>query len=175
MNRKYIFPIVIAIIAVILLVINLFENVIIDKRVSVGMKVPAFEVTNVKNNLPFTLSNLKGKVTFINFWASWCKPCIDELPSINALNKIMSKNKNFQMISIAYKEDPEKSLKYLKKSGFNIPVYFDPFGKASEAFGVTAVPETYIINKNGIIAKVTIGPELWNSKKNIDLIYSLLQ
>ena len=109
MNKKYIFPIAIAIMAVILLVINLSENVKIDRRVSVGMKAPAFEVKNVENNLSFSLSNLKGKVTFINFWATWCKPCIGELPSLNALNEIMSKNKNFQMISIAYKEDPEKS------------------------------------------------------------------
>ncbi len=175
MKKKYIFPAVLTISAIIILIINLYIDVKLDTRISTGTKVPDFEIKDINSSRSFYSSDFKGKVLFINFWATWCKPCRDELPSINKLNQALSQKNDFEMITIAYNEDPAQSLKFLKKFGFNIPLYFDPFGKTANLFGVTGVPETYIINKEGIVEMVKIGPHQWNSKKNIDFILSLLK
>ncbi len=128
--------------------------------VAVGLRVPDFVLLD-KDGKEIRLSQLKGKTVFVHFWASWCKECRAEMPSIYNLYKRKSSDPNFVFLSVIYKEDPADSSKYLKENNYNIPVYIDPNGNAAEIFRVTGVPETYIINPEGILTKKVIGPGRW--------------
>lgn len=144
------------------------------KPVAVGLYAPDFEVMDAKNGNRLLFSEIKGKVIFINFWASWCKPCREEMPSIEALYKEMSSNDDFRMITIIFNESTETALEYMRTNGYTFPVYSDPKSNASRTYGITGVPETYLVNKKGIVKERQIGPAEWNSVEKKDFIYSLL-
>jgi thiol-disulfide isomerase/thioredoxin len=120
-------------------------------------------------------SELKGKVLFINFWASWCSPCKEEMPSIDKLFRHFSTHQDFIMLPVIYRDSPQDAANYLKESGFNLPIVIDKDGKAARSYGVRGVPETYIIDKKGIIRKKVIGPYEWNSPDVLAFITELLK
>ena len=174
MNKKFIFPVFIVLMGAVVLVVSLYDDLIIDKRLPVGSSIPKFELHDLNTKGKIVPASMKGKVLFINFWASWCKPCIEEMLSLNNLNNILKNNDSFKMITIVYNDDPAECNKFLKKSGYDLPVYFDPSGEAAALFGITAVPETFIIDKTGKIAHVKIGPDRWDDPDKIKFVMSLL-
>ncbi len=176
MSKKAAFPLILLLFTAIFLIWNLKTFLKMDNKhatLAIGMAAPELKLIDIRKNSPLSLASLKGKVVFINFWASWCQPCISEMPSISNLNRVMSKYEDFQMVTVIFNEDPKISLSFLEKSGFNIPVYIDPGGAAAASFGLTGVPETYIIDKKGIITEIKLGPEKWDSNKVINFISKL--
>ncbi|MBC8017792.1 MAG: TlpA family protein disulfide reductase [Verrucomicrobia bacterium] len=139
-------------------------------------KSPAPEViVNSLQNVPLKLSDLKGKVVLLNFWATWCPPCREEMPSMMKLNSAMV-GKPFQMVAVSIDEGGIPEIEsFFKESGFNLPAYTDPDGKATETYGVTGVPESFIIDKNGILVKKVIGPLAWDSPETISFIEGLMK
>ena len=157
------------------LVFIVFSNQLATKKIAaVGSAAPDFELLDPSNNRLIRSSDMKGKVIFLNFWASWCPPCKEEAPSIDALNKEMSGNNNFKLVTVLYKDSYENGSGYLLSNGYNFPIYTDEKGKSFKDFGLTGVPETYLIDKKGILRKHVIGPENWNSSEAKSLINSLL-
>ena len=124
---------------------------------------PEFTVTSLENGAPLKLSELKGKVVLLNFWATWCPPCREEMPSMMKLNSAMA-GKPFQMVAVSIDEGGKQDVEsFFKSSGFNLPTYFDTTGGASKAYGITGVPESFIIDKNGLLVKKVIGGLEWDS------------
>lgn len=99
---------------------------------------------------PLNVNDYKGKVTLINFWATWCPPCIEEIPSLNRLKEKMA-SKPFQLISINYAESPEQIQAFMKKVSVDFPVLIDPEGKTSGKWKVVAFPSTFVIGPDGEI------------------------
>ncbi len=130
-----------------------------DQRVmlSEGNPAPLFALRDTQNR-SWNLNELKGKVILINFWASWCKPCRQEMPSLQRLQKKMKNNSDFLIITVLFKEDAREALQFLKSNNINLPVLLDTDLSASKAYGVTGVPETYVVDKKGILRKKIIGP-----------------
>lgn len=123
---------------------------------------PAITVNSL-NGKPLNLSDLKGKVVVLNFWATWCPPCREEIPSMMKLNSAMA-GKPFQMVAVSIDEGGQPAIEsFFKTSGFNLPAYTDPDNRAAKTYGITGVPETFIIDKNGILQKKVIGPMAWDS------------
>jgi cytochrome c biogenesis protein CcmG, thiol:disulfide interchange protein DsbE len=145
------------------------------KPVAVGLYAPDFHVTDFRTGKTLSSSDLKGKVLFVNFWASWCDPCKEEMPSVDAIYKEMASNKDFVMITILYRDTPVTAVAYMKSKGYVFPVYSDPDGATARTFGVTGVPETYVIDKNGVLQKKMIGPDNWYSPEERDFVSSLLR
>jgi thiol-disulfide isomerase/thioredoxin len=145
------------------------------KTVAVGLYAPDFRVTDFRTGKTLLSSDLKGKVLFVNFWASWCEPCKEEMPSVDALYKEMESNKDFIMVTILYRDTPVNAVAYMKSKGYVFPVYSDPDGATAKSFGVTGVPETYVIDKNGVLQKKMIGPDNWYSPEEKGFISSLLR
>jgi len=85
------------------------------------------------------------------------------MPSIEALYREMKGKEDFVMITILYKDSPESAIGYLKSNGYTFPVYVDPDGSAARKYGVTGVPETYIVDKRGMLVRRVIGGADWNS------------
>lgn len=140
----------------------------------VGLNAPEFSLSDPSGKT-YTLSELKGSVVFINFWATWCPPCVEEMPSIqNLYNGFKDKNE-FRMVTILYKDDYEKAMAFLKQNNYAVPVLIDREGKSAKAYGVTGVPETYIVDKQGVLRQKVIGPADWNSIESDSFISNLLK
>jgi cytochrome c biogenesis protein CcmG/thiol:disulfide interchange protein DsbE len=130
-------------------------------RVAVGIESPAFELKDTDGRL-WKLADLRGKVVLLNLWASWCETCKEEMPSIQRLINANKDNGKLIFISVLYNDDPEKALSYLKANGFAFTVLVDN-GNIARLYGITGVPETFVIDKKGIIRQKVVGPLQWDS------------
>jgi thiol-disulfide isomerase/thioredoxin len=110
-------------------------------------------------------NQFKGKVVFINLWATWCGPCRVEMPSIQELYNGLDKDKiQFVMLSLDRNEDLPKIIKYVDKNSFTFPVY-QPKGYLPELFQVPSIPTTFIIDKNGNVVSKKVGTTNFNTTK----------
>jgi thiol-disulfide isomerase/thioredoxin len=144
-----------------------------QKAAKIGEPVSDVELIDAQEN-KLRLSELKGFVVFVNFWASWCPPCIEEMPSIESLFRSLSGDPKFKMITILYKDDVDRIIKSAREQGYTLPIYRDPDGSAAIRFGITGVPETFIIDKNGILRDKVIGPYTWDSPAVVDALVKLI-
>ncbi|MBI4688223.1 MAG: TlpA family protein disulfide reductase [Nitrospirae bacterium] len=129
---------------------------------------PQFELKDLNGNT-WRLSDLKGKVVLLNFWASWCPSCKTETPSKESLYKNMA-GKPFQMLGVLFRDDVNDAIAYREKNSLTIPALRDPEHDVARAYGITGIPETFIIDKDGIVRAKIIGPRDWNKPENIALI-----
>lgn len=121
-----------------------------------------------------TLSQFKGKVVILNFWATWCPPCREEMPSMDALYQKF-KGKDLVMLAASIDENPKTVSDFMKKNNYTMPAYHDPNKKAGSVYGITGVPETFIIGKNGMIEEKIIGPVDWMKPDVIQFLDDLLK
>lgn len=122
------------------------------------------------------LKDNRGNVVILNFWATWCDTCKEEMPSLQHLYDYRKGEPNFRMVTILYNDDPDKAIEYQKKNNFTLPVYVDPDGAAAAAYGLTGVPETYIVDKKGVLRKKLIGPaDFGNPDAIIDITKLLME
>lgn len=139
-----------------------------------GTLAPKLDIRDARTGQSMGLSQLKGKVVFVNFWASWCMPCKEEMPSIEALYRDLLKNDKFLMVTILYKDDEKTASDYMRANGYTFPLYTDNGGISAKGYGVTGVPETYLIDKKGALRKRIIGPADWNSSEAKAYIHAML-
>lgn len=124
---------------------------------------------------PKKLSDYRGKVVFLNFWATWCKPCEEEMPSMQALYDGL-KGQNFEIVAVSVDtEGPDVVKKYVQRFGLTFPVLHDRKGKVKDTYKTTGVPETFIIDQNGVIAEKVWGPRDWTLQSSTATILDLLQ
>ncbi len=112
-----------------------------------------------------------GKITFISYWATWCPPCIAELPSIRALHSDYGEQVTFLLLT---NEKPETVKRFLKKKALDLPVFI-PQMKAPEALYETSIPTNYVLDQKGKIIIKETGAADWNSKRVRQLLNNLLQ
>ncbi|HTC40597.1 MAG TPA: TlpA disulfide reductase family protein [Candidatus Acidoferrales bacterium] len=111
---------------------------------------------------PAHLSDLRNKVVVLNFWASWCGPCVEETPSLIALQQRIA-SRNGVVLGVSVDEDPGAYHKFIRDQHLNYPTYLDPSKKIATDYGTSMWPETYIIDRKGVIVRKIIGPQDWNS------------
>lgn len=127
--------------------------------IGVGKKAPDFTLTSFEGQ-EFTLSELRGKVVVVNFWASWCKPCEQEAADLESAWRIYEPRGDVIFLGIAWTDTERKSLEYINKFDITYPNGPDLGTRISQAFRTTGVPETYVIDKNGELAYVKLSPFL---------------
>ncbi len=123
------------------------------------------------NMQSFDMETQKGKVILVNFWATWCPPCIAEMPSMQKLYNDYGDKVTFMFVT---NEEEQKVLDFVKRKGYDLPVYF-PQTKEPKVLSSKVLPTTYIINKEGKIMVAETGAADWNSTTTRDLLDSLLQ
>ncbi|HEV1993159.1 MAG TPA: TlpA disulfide reductase family protein [Candidatus Acidoferrum sp.] len=116
---------------------------------------------------PGHLTDLKGKVVILNFWATWCPPCVEETPALNRLQKYIEA-RNGVILGVAADEDPTAYEKFLREQGVVFPTYRDPLTRdnhspIAQSYGTSMYPETYVIDRHGKIARKFIGFQQWDS------------
>jgi thiol-disulfide isomerase/thioredoxin len=122
----------------------------------------------------FEVKSFQGRVTLVNFWATWCPPCVEEIPSLNRLKQIMQ-GKAFQLISINYAESPQHIREFMRKVAVDFPVLVDPDGKLSAQWKVVAFPSTFVIGSDGSIHYGANAAIHWDVPEVIQQINQLLE
>lgn len=114
------------------------------------LKAPDFTALDSEGN-EVKLSELVGKPMVLNFWASWCPPCKAEMPEFNKVYEEMGEDVTFLMVDMVdgQRETMEKGKKHIEKNGFTFPVYYDTKQEAAYIYGVSSIPTTYFIDKEG--------------------------
>jgi thiol-disulfide isomerase/thioredoxin len=121
----------------------------------------------------YDLNNYQGKVSVINFWASWCRPCLEEIPSLNRLRNKM-RGKPFQLISVNYAESAETIKAFLKQVKVDYPVLLDPNGEIATQWNVIAYPSTFVIGSDGKIHYGVNAAIAWDAPEVIHLLEGLM-
>ena len=135
------------------------------KLIGVGDVAPDFQLEDTAGNM-VSLSGLRGKVVMVNFWATWCPPCREEMPSMERLNEAMA-GKDFVMLAVnAEANGKEVVPPFLKNTPYNFPILYDDQGVVQGLYGVIKFPESFIIRKDGTIAEKIIGPLDWGQSEN---------
>ncbi len=142
-------------------------------RAAIGASAPDLELFDIHRN-KVTLSSLQGSVVLINFWATWCESCVVEIPSLQRLFNRFSENPRFRLITIVYRDNIQSALGYLNQQGHSFPVYANTDGSAAKKYGITGVPESFIIDKQGILREKIIGPAHWDTPQVFDFFQSLI-
>jgi cytochrome c biogenesis protein CcmG, thiol:disulfide interchange protein DsbE len=109
-----------------------------------------------------SLADYRGKVVVLNFWASWCPPCIDELPLLERTQRRIE-DRGATVLGVNYKDIPEDALRLVRRFGLSFPSLRDRDGEYAEDFAATGFPETFVVDRKGRIAAVRRGPvdERW--------------
>ncbi|WP_299318156.1 TlpA disulfide reductase family protein [uncultured Maribacter sp.] len=128
-----------------------------------------YAVTNLQGDTK-SISVGKGKVTFISYWATWCPPCIAELPVIQDLYKDYGDKVNFILLT---QEEPDKVQRFIDKKEYELPIYF-PQMQAPEVLQENSIPTNYVIGATGKIIIKETGAADWNSKKIRNLLDDLV-
>ncbi|WP_254063947.1 TlpA disulfide reductase family protein [Granulicella sp. S190] len=106
------------------------------------------------------LSKLRGRVVVLNLWATWCAPCIEELPSLLALQKQMP---DLAIVAVSMDTDPDVYQRFLVDHHVNLLTVRDEDQKVNALYGTVQIPETYIIDKQGVLRRKFIGAQVWTS------------
>ena len=110
----------------------------------------------------FQLSEHRGKVVFINFWATWCPPCREEMPAMERLFRRSQKD-GLVMLAVSVDADPEVVAQFLKEQRFTFTVGLDPKMKLADTYGVRALPASFIVDREGQLAALALGPRSWDN------------
>lgn len=114
----------------------------------VGQSAPTTELESITGGPPVDLADYKGQVVLVDFWASWCPPCIKSLPLFNEMRTEL-KDYGFEVLAINMDEDKNEGLKFYNKLGVSFPSGYDPTGKMAELWGVEAMPTSFLVDRQG--------------------------
>jgi peroxiredoxin len=141
--------------------------------VAVGQPAPDFTLSDL-NGQSYTLSQLRGKVVIVNFWATWCPPCRAEMPSMERLHRELS-GQGLVMLAVNIERDGRKTVpKFLGASPHSFPVLLDDQETVQRRYGVNKFPESFIIRKDGVIDDKVIGAIDWAEPRTVAYFRDLL-
>ncbi|MBW2435139.1 MAG: TlpA family protein disulfide reductase [Deltaproteobacteria bacterium] len=120
-----------------------------------------------------SLSDFRGKIVFLNFWATWCPACVVEMPSMEKLHHRF-KNQDFVMIAVNMQESAMRVKSFFEKLQLSFTALLDTSGEVAAGMAVTALPTTYFMDKEGGIIGVALGPREWDNRASIELFEFLI-
>ncbi len=153
------------------------------QRVDAGYPAPDFEVVDAHGS-PVSLADYQGRVVLLNIWATWCAPCLEEMPSMQRLYDAFSPD-DFVIAAVSIDApvgdadaagnpggDP---LVFASRLGLTFPILLDPPGEIQRIYQTTGVPESFLIGPHGIIYKKVAGATAWDSEANVGLVRRLIE
>jgi len=126
----------------------------------IGKHAPDFTLTDMEGQT-VSLSQFRGKVVILNFWATWCPPCREEMPSMEQLHRDFE-NKGLVMLAVNVEANGKEVVTdFLKKTPYSFPILLDGSQAVQNSYGVFRFPESFIIDRNGIVVEKIIGARDW--------------
>jgi thiol-disulfide isomerase/thioredoxin len=133
-----------------------------------GKVAPDFTVSDGASTVH--LASYRGRVVLLNFWASWCAPCVEELPSLLELHHDLP---NLAILAVSIDDDPSAYSTFIARRHVDLITVRDPSQKAAQLFHTEMWPETYLIDRNGIIRRKFVGAQDWTSPEILTYLNSL--
>jgi peroxiredoxin len=120
----------------------------------------------------FRLAEQRGKVVLVNFWATWCPPCLEEMPAMERLWR-KHKDAGFVLVAVSVDSDPRKVTPFVNEHKLTFPIAFDAKMAIAERYGVRALPSSFIVGRDGTLAGLALGPRHWDGKASHRLIEAM--
>jgi len=149
------------------LFISIYEHVVV-----VGDSAPDFSIT-ADNGRTVSASNFGGKLLVLNFWATWCPPCINEIPSLDQFQKLFASS-GVVVLGVSVDKDEQVYKRFLSRAKVSFMTARDPGNKINAEYGTFKFPETYLINSEGKVVMKVINETDWTDPKMLDYVKSLL-
>jgi cytochrome c biogenesis protein CcmG, thiol:disulfide interchange protein DsbE len=141
-----------------LLLTSLFACYSGSRPARIGSAAPDFTVQDSQNKI--TLSQFRGQVVVLNFWATWCAPCVEEIPSLVEMQRRM-KAKGVTVLAVSVDVDEDAYHQFVKDHNVTLLTVRDPSGNSNHLYGTFKFPETYVIDRNGVMRRKFIGAVDW--------------
>ena len=139
-----------------------------------GHSAPNFTFPGLDGKM-VSLADYRGQVVLVNIWATWCPPCVDEMPSMEKLYQEL-KEEGFEILAVSIDESGSEAVgPFVTKHKLSFPVLLDPRGEIKALYQVTGIPESYIIDKKGIVVEKIVGPRNWAASGAIRYFRKLIQ
>jgi cytochrome c biogenesis protein CcmG/thiol:disulfide interchange protein DsbE len=135
---------------------------------NINKPAPQFTISDGQHS--FDLSKYRGKVVVVNHWATWCAPCIEELPSLLALHQKMP---DLVIVALSWDEDPDKYHQFLKDHNIDLLTVRDPEQRVGKLYGTVQIPETYIIDRQGNLRRKFVSAQDWTSPEILNFLQHL--
>jgi peroxiredoxin len=139
-----------------------------DHPTQLGKPAPDFTLNEGTRNLE--LKNYRGKVVVLNFWATWCAPCVEEIPSLNQLQRQLPQ---LVVLAVSVDEDPAAYHQFLAEHRVDFTTIRDPQQRINTIYGTSRFPESYVIDRNGKIQRKFISAQDWTSPEILDYLSHL--
>ena len=136
----------------------------------IGSNAPDFTVQDGQSKV--TLSQFRGQVVVLNFWATWCPPCVEEMPSLVEMQRRL-KAKGVTVLAVSVDVDEGAYRRFVKDHNVNLLTVRDPDQKSSALYGTFKFPETYIVDRNGVMRRKFIGAVDWTAPEVTDFLGKL--
>jgi len=136
-------------------------------------RAPEFSLTDLQGH-SWGLAALRGKVVLLNFWATWCAPCRQEMPSLERLYEKFADRGDFQILTVDVQEGPKTVGDFLKVNRYHLPAVIDSDGQIAAAYSAQSIPLSVIIDANGSLIGVRLGRTDWSSPAVLRGIAALL-
>jgi peroxiredoxin len=151
-----------------------YNNSVKIGPIEVGLAAPDFTFPGMDGKM-VSLSDFKGKVVLVNIWATWCPSCVDEMPSMEKLYQKL-KGEDFEILAVSIDSLGEKVVApFMKKYKLTFPALIDSAGAIRMGYRTTGVPESFIIDKDGMLVKKIIGSLDWTKPEILHLFQRLIQ
>jgi len=176
-GRHLLTMLLILVVAIPILLLFLKENDLSLRSASpvrVGHPAPDFTFPDL-NGSSVSLSDFRGKVVFVNVWATWCPPCREEMPSMQKLYETF-KGLHLEILAVSIDSNGSEAVTpFMEKLNLTFPVLLDPESKIWGLYGLTGVPESFIIDREGIVVKKIIGAMDWATPEVFRFFQELIQ
>jgi peroxiredoxin len=142
--------------------------------VEVGSRAPVFPAMDLATGQPATFDRYRGQVVLLNVWATWCQPCRVEMPSMERLHRAFA-GTDFRIVAVSIdKEGPDVVQRFVEELGLTFDILHDQTADIQRIYQTTGVPESFVIDRNGVIIKKVIGAAEWDGPVTETLLRRLL-
>ena len=151
--------------------------------VEVGSRAPNFTAVDLEGRR-VSMSDLRGEVVFLNVWATWCPPCREEMPSMQRLHEKLGPQ-GLRIVAVSIDAAPGAKdpagraggdlRAFAKEYGLTFDIWHDPSGEIQRIYRTTGVPESFVVNRDGVIVSRVIGATDWDSEDRVEMFRRLLK
>jgi peroxiredoxin len=138
-----------------------------------GAAAPTFRLPALEGP-PVDLAALRGRLVVLNFWASWCPPCVAEMPSLDRLHRALGAQ-GLVVLGVSMDQDEQTLRDFIRRVGVGFPILRDPDAHVAQEYRATGYPETFLIDGTGKIVRVYVGPADWDTPEALDYFRGLLK
>jgi peroxiredoxin len=172
-KRGIVLAILIAAAVLLFLLLVAKEGPRATKVIREGDQAPEFRLSGLDGKQT-GLSDYRGKVVMVHFWATWCPPCVEELPTLDRMYRSLS-GKGFELLAVSVDEGGEKTVaSFMQRNRLTLPVLLNPGGSVARSYGTFKFPETYLLDRSGIVRYKVIGPADWSLPATVKAIRDMI-